>query len=214
MRNLLCLLLLGLMLASCDKNEAIDPLSNNLNLKITELNSSGNQTYTIQLKEFSEKYSGWNNYGAEGISINKSIIFNTTLPNGKDLKLKIWFNRNESEQLLKLDENTTGFVNGFPHKHWDYISYRDEIGNFYNNNSFRGIEINNGNVMGGNVPAITSNKNVVFDVVKTEEVKANGESKTRVTIKIKGELHPYYSDWSSPEAATYRVEGEFSGIIE
>lgn len=215
MKNLICLLLLGLIFASCSKNETIDPLSTSLDLNITKLNASNSQTHSVKLNSYTSKYSGWwNSYGAEGISIQKSIIFNTTLPDNEGIKIEISFSKSESEQLLKLDETITGFDNGFPNKHWDYLSYKDKANSFYTNNSSRRLEINGSNVMFGNVPSVNPDKQVTFDVVKTEEVKVDGKSKTRITLKIKGDLHPYYSDWRSPEAATYRVEGEFSGIIE
>ena len=210
MKNLLSLLILGLFLTSCDKDESVNPkqdLSTSLNLKLTKLNSPDSKTYPIQLNEFTSKTSNWHDwYINDSVDVVKSIMFNTKLPTEKELKIEIWFRQVEATQLLRLSENATKVDHWQTHKEWDYISYKDETNYFYNNKADKRLSINDGTMMVG--------EDAIFEVVKTSEVKVDGESKTRVTIKLKGDLYPFYSDWSSPDNAQYRVEGEFSGIIE
>lgn len=209
MKNLLWLLTLGFLFTSCDQEELVNPeqnLTTSLNLNISKPNSSDTKAYPVLVKEVSKKFSDWSDYSPEGTSIVKSVIFNAALPTGEALEIEIWFHKLESAQLLKLDENATTFDQWKTHKEWDYLSYDDEVNNFYSNSAFdRRLIINKSNVMFG--------EDATFNVVETAEVNVNGESKTRVTIKFKGDLYPYYSS-RTPEDVQYRVEGEFSGIIE
>jgi hypothetical protein len=214
MKKLFQVLILGLLLTSCDKEDTITPeqdLSTSLNLKITKLNSPDTNTYSIHLKDVTKKYSGWSDYtkwtdnSTENISIVKSITFNTQLPTEEKLEIEVWLHKLESEKLLKLNDEITQIDHWQIYKEWDYISYDKKITNFYNNQIDRRLIINGSNVMFG--------KEASFDIVNTSEVRINGESKTRVRIKFQGELYPFYSSYT-PADAQYRVEGEFNGIIE
>lgn len=210
MKHLFTLLILGLLFSSCDKN-AVDPeqdLSTTLDLRITKLNSPDTKTYTVNLKDPQTKTSYWSESYADGtLWITKGIIFDTQLPTEENLKIEIMLDHQESPQLLKLDENMVPIENYWSwYKGWDYTSINDKLNNFYSNSVGKSFSMNG--------TTFTFRGDTVFDIVKSSEVIINGESKARVTIKLKGDLYPFYSDWNSPDHAMYRVEGEFSGIIE
>jgi hypothetical protein len=211
MKNAYWILFLALFFTSCDKADSVAPeqdLSTQLDLKITKLNSADTKTYTVSLQDYKLKTSHWSDSYKDGsLSISKGIVFDTQLPTEENLEIAIWLLHSESPQLLKLDETITQIDFWEWYKGWDYLSYNDKVNNFYKNSTLeRRITINGSNVMFG--------QGTTFDIVKATEVLVNGESKARVTIKLKGDLYPFYSDWNSPDAATYRVEGEFRGIIE
>ncbi len=210
MKNLSWLLILTLLFTSCNK-DAIDPeqdLSTNLNLKITKLNSPDTKTYTVNLRDYKLKTSHWSDSYSDGtLSISKGIVFDTQLPTEEKIEIEISLHQRETPHLLQLDEAIApieGYWLGY--KAWDYISSNDKLNNFYNNSTDRYFSING--------TTFTLREDTVFEIVKASEVLVNGEPKARVTIKLKGDLYPFYSDWNSPEHAVYRVDGEFSGIIE
>jgi len=194
---------------SCERDDATSEIHSDfvVTFQIEKLNSTSNYATFVKSANFKNINQWWSPWADnKTMTLTREVTFDLELENGETVEFGFWFLKYESKDLLKLTEGQVLLDGTVQYeKQWDYLLFIEEANNFY-----RGFD--EARILINNTVIFTKHINEDFEILKVEPVLVNGEEKSQLTIKFKGETQGWYS---GKDSDYFRISnGIFKGVIE
>ena len=167
-------------------------------------NSDTDSVYHFYSTDVEERKSGWDTWD-DKLNLMREISFQNSIIGQRNQSLEVSLEMRkvgEDSALVRLEDRELYYWE----RTWDYLSYEDEVENFYRHYTRASLDIN-GKVL------FSSDESGSIKVTSTKKVVIDGIGKTWVEIHFEGDVFGVYDPFKEYEGYIVR-DGVFRGVME